>query len=296
MADTRLDRGLPAMCLDDATIAAFVDGSLDSEERSAVVAHLASCPDCQELVAEVVRTQEELLSQANDVKADPPKPEPVKNVLSFRRRGLAAAAGLVAIAATVLLVVFNRGTPLAPLVSVVGDERLTLARPTGGFRYGLLRSPTRGPRETAGLALQAEAAKLQERAARSGAARDLHASGVAQLLAGDVDASIGSLESAAQSQPTDATFRADVGAAYMTRFVNAGNQADADAALDAFDKALGLDPSLKEAWFNKALLLERLERPADALQAWNSYLALPNEPGWHEEALRQRDALQQKIR
>ena len=33
MVDTRLDRGVPAMCLDDATIAAFVDGMLDSEER-----------------------------------------------------------------------------------------------------------------------------------------------------------------------------------------------------------------------------------------------------------------------
>ena len=92
-------------------------------------------------MAEVVRTQEELLSPASDVtadapKPDPPKPGPVTNVLWFRRRGLAAAAGFVAIAASVLLVVLNRGTPLASLVSVVGSERLTLARPTGEFQYG----------------------------------------------------------------------------------------------------------------------------------------------------------------
>jgi len=302
MVDTGLDRDVSATCIDDATIAAFVDGTLDSEERSRVVAHLASCPDCQELVGEVVRTQEELPNLAGDVTAgsltsDPPKPGPVNNVLWFRRRGFAAAAGLVAIAASVLFLVLNRGNQLRPLVDVVGEERLTLARPTGDFHYGPLRSPMRGPRETAGFALLAEAAKLRERATRTGAARDLHASGVAQLLAGDVANGIEALEAAARLKPNDAAVRADLGAAYMTRFVNSGNQADADAALDAFDKAFALDPAAsKEAWFNKALLLERLGRPADALLAWDSYLALPNEPGWREEALRQRDALQQKIK
>lgn len=282
-------------CVDSETLAAFVEGKLAAADRARIVGHLATCPDCSELVGEVLAVEEELARAESDQPV--PQPNPTHNQLFWRkRRGLAAVGGFLALAASIFFVVFNRAAPLASLVSVVGNERLILARPTGGFHYGPLRSPMRGPRETAGLALLAEAANLSERATRTGAVRDLQASGVAQLLAGDVTKGIEALEPAVRLQPNDAAVRADLGAAYMTQFVNGGNRADADRALEAFDKALALDAASHEVWFNKALLLERLERPADALLAWNSYLALPNESGWHEEALRQRDALQQKVR
>ena len=269
--------GAPA-CVDPETLAAFVEGKLAAADRARVVGHLATCPDCSELVGEVVAVEEQLAQTESDQTVPQPNPTPNQPFWT-RRRGLAAVGGVVALAASIFLVVFNRAAPLGSLVSVVGNERLILARPTGNFHYGPLRSPMRGPRETAGLALLAEAAKLRERATRTGAARDLQASGVAQLLAGDVTNGIEALESAARSAPNDAAVRADVGAAYMTRFVNSGNQVDADRALDAFDKALALDPASHEAWFNKALLLERLERPADALLAWNSYLDLAERTG-----------------
>jgi anti-sigma factor RsiW len=49
---------MSATCLDDETIGSFVDGTIDSAGRKRVAAHMASCADCSELVAEVVRTNE----------------------------------------------------------------------------------------------------------------------------------------------------------------------------------------------------------------------------------------------
>jgi tetratricopeptide (TPR) repeat protein len=284
-------------CLDVATVAAFVDGALDSTARAHAMGHIASCADCSELVAEVLHAQEDL--------AEPVAP-PADRPVSFtpaapvahrwrRPRLLAGVGGLVAIAAS-LLILFNRQAPLDPLVSIVGAQRLTMARPSGDFQYGPLRSPLRGSADLENLELRAEVARLQERAARSAAPSDLHAAGVARFLTGDPSTAVTLLERASESSPRDARVQGDLGAAYMTRFVERGDPADAAAALAALDKALALAPSMKEGWFNKALLLERLNRPADALAAWTKYLELPDAGGWRDEAIRHRDAVQGETR
>jgi tetratricopeptide (TPR) repeat protein len=211
----------------------------------------------------------------------------------MRWKGPAAVGGLLAIAASLVLVVFNRGSAVDPLVAIVGDARVVLARPTGGFHYGPLRSPLRGATETDDLQLAAEVARLRERAVRSNAsAADLHAYGVGQLISGDAPGAIDSLQAAVRAKPGEAAYVADLGAAYMSRFVDRGEASDATAALEQLEKATALDPSLKEAWFNKALLLELMTRPADALAAWQTYLSLPDVQNWRDEAIRKRDALQ----
>jgi len=280
-------------CVDAETIAAFVDGTIDPAERTRVVAHLATCEDCTDLVGEVEHTSaalrgvEPVLAGTTD--------QPRGKVLRFRRGGLAAVGGLVAIAASMLLLL-NRGSALDPLVAAVGNKRLIVARPTGGFHHGPLSSPVRGSTDTTDYQLLAVVARLQERARQTNAAVDLHAAGVAQLVAGDTTNAIGSLQSSVRLMPDDATFTADLGAAYLTRFVERGDQNDAAAALDAFDKALARSPSLAEAWFNKALVLERMNRAADAVTAWNRYLELSDDRGWRDEAIRSRDDLQRKLR
>ena len=292
-------RGFSPACLDAATLAALVDRTLDSASRARVVAHVASCPDCSELVAEVIQTTDELPADLRMVGSSEAARDATRSagkVLPMRRRGLAAAAGLVAIAASLLLlVVLNRGSELDTLVEVVGNERLTLARPTGNFHFGPVRAPLRGPQNTDDLQLAAEVARLRERAGRTGAASDLHAAGIAQLVAGDSTGAIASLRAAARSKPEDPRFISDLGAAYMTRFVDRDEADDATIALEMFDRAVSLSPSLEEAWFNRALLLERMNRPADALSSWNKYLELPDDGPWRDEAIRNRDAVQRQI-
>ena len=297
MAERHQRGGMASACPDAATIAAFVDGVLDPAGRARVVQHLASCADCSELVGEVVLTAEELAADSRQQSG--PRPggdQPKGKVLWMRRRNLAAVGGLIAIAASLLLLLLNRGSQLDPLVAIVGDERLILARPTGGFHYGPLRSPVRGAGDTENLQLAAEVARLRERAERTNTAADRHAYGVAQLVAGDTAGAIASLQTASQSKQDDATILADLGAAYLTRFAARGDQADAAAARESIDKALSLSPALDEAWFNKALLLEQMNRPTEALAAWTKYLELPVDEQWRGEALRHRDDLQRRSR
>jgi hypothetical protein len=241
MVETHTDP-LSSSCVDAATLAAFIDSRLDAAERGRVIAHLASCPDCSELVGEVIAVSDALAADPAPVVVEPDPVLPPKRLFWNKRRGMAAVGGFMALAASIVLVMLNRGGPLAPLVAIVGDQRLTMARPTGNFRYGPLRSAMRGSRETAELSLRTEAARLRQRATETGAPSDLQAAGIAQLLAGDVADGVTALESAARARPQDAAIHADLGAGYMTRFVETGDEADAVAALAALDRAVGLDP------------------------------------------------------
>jgi tetratricopeptide (TPR) repeat protein len=288
--------GFASACVDAATLAAFVDGRIDPAGRARVAAHLASCPDCTELVAEVIRTNDELSEHESADAA----PEPAEQrglpgkVLPMRRRGLAVAGGLVAIAASLVLLMVNRGSELDPLVSIVGNERLTFVRPTGGFRYGPLRSPVRGTTDTGDFRLRAEVARLKARARETSEPGDLHAAGVAELVAGDAAGAIASLQAAERSAPDDARIAADLGAALLARFAERGDQSDAAAALASIDRALARAPALEEAWFNKALLFERTNRPDEAQAAWTKYLEISTDPAWRDEAARNRDALRRQ--
>jgi tetratricopeptide (TPR) repeat protein len=294
MVDHRLG-SLSPECVDDATLAAFVDGMLDPVSRGRVVAHIASCPDCSELVAEVIRDEEELQESSStlvaapiDVVANRPPSKPFWT----GRAKLAATGGLFAVAASVLLLVLDRESQLASLVSIVGNERLTEARPTGGFQYGPLRSQVRSGSSQGQdrLALLAEEGRLRVKAA-SASPVDLHAWGVSQLLIGATADSVRTLESAANAAPNVAAHYSDLGAAYLTLFLEQRRATDGESALVSLDRALTLDAGSKEARFNKALLLGAMGRAADAADAWNQYLAVDADSRWAAEARRQRDAL-----
>lgn len=283
---------MPA-CMDAATIAAFVDGTLDAPSRGRVVAHLATCPDCSELVAEVVRTDGEL-SSAPRSDAGPRRDAaaPAK-VLWMRRRGLAAMGGVLAVAASIAFLLLNRAT-VDPLVAMIGSERPTLARPTGGFRPGPVSSPRRAEGRSTNLQIEAEVARRLERARLTNSAEDLRAAGVAQLVARDTAGAVQSLEAASRGSGATPQVWADLGAALMTRFIERGDPDDATRALAALDEALGRNASLAEAQFNKALLLEHLQQRDQALSAWGRYLELSDGQGWRDEAIRRRDALQRQ--
>jgi CHAT domain-containing protein len=118
-----------------------------------------------------------------------------------------------------------------------------------------------------------------------------HATGSWNLVWGNPDAAIDSLRSAARLDPKNASVQSDLAAALLER---AGRAQDPQSILEAYtsaDSAVALDPRLPEARFNRALALEWLYLPQDAIAAWSSYLELDDHSPWGDEARVRREEL-----
>ena len=300
-------------CPDLSLIAAYVDGRLSDSERDALQRHLASCDLCIELVTEVVAANEMDLAPV----VAPPEPagHPApRSLLPFFRRHRTALTGTVVAAAAALLLVVrlmlpqgSGGTSTLPatrggsapaadphvvaLVTALGTTRPIEGRLTGGFSYGEVRTPDRGLAPTDNLALIAAAGEIQKRVDANPSAANLHAWGVAQLLVGRHDASVETLESAWMLQRHDPRVAADLGTARLARAGALDAPEDLPRALEAIEQALTLDPNLAEAWFTKAIVLERLQVRQQAREAWSTYLQLDSDSGWSAEARRRLAAL-----
>lgn len=278
----------------DEAMAAFVDGDASAYERARVEAHLVGCDDCYAVFIETVRALAEM---------------PIVSVMSpglravpfVRRHGVVAAVGALAAAAALLVVArvqptmvppsiqrwVGRGAPssdLQELVAAVGENRPIEGRLTGGFRYGPLRSPTRGGEKDEDWRVLAVAAKIREQAERDETPANAHALGVAQIVLGKLDDAVPNLEEAAADEPGNARFQSDLAAAYLARAKNFDCPDDYPKALAVAERAVRADPQLLEARFNRALALDALHLGDQAREAWEEYLKADPSGPWAEEA------------
>lgn len=286
MTDPRLEH------LDPATIAAFVDQTLDPAARAAAEAHLAACADCREAWVETTEIDNEMRGvttsgQSRDVTviARP----------TLKRSWIYGGMGLAA-AAAVLLAVFlprtmDRGDrpELGALVAAVGENRRTEARLTGGFQWGPVPGVTRGSDRTSDTNVDLAVARLQQEAERTNDPDALAASGVATVIGGDVAAGIARLRDATRHGPGSAAAWSNLAAARLEQARRVGDRFSAEEALSDADRALTLRPALPEALFNRALALSYLGRTEDARAAWTAYLAIDSTSAWAVEARRRRD-------
>jgi CHAT domain-containing protein/Flp pilus assembly protein TadD len=293
-------------CPDLSLIAAYVDGRLSESGRETLHRHLAACDNCTELVAEIVAANEAALVPAA-LQEPSDQPAAQSPILLFRRHRIVVASTLLAAAAALALVVrvmlpqsagenssrdARRADPnVVSLAAALGGTRPIEGRLTGGFGYGEVRTPDRSLAPTGNLALVAAAGEIQKRADTNPSAANLHAWGVAQLLVGRYDASVETLESVLMQQRQDPRVAADLGTARLARAGALDAPEDLPRALEAIEQALTLDPNLAEAWFTKAIVLERLQIRQQAREAWTTYLQLDPDSGWSAEARRRLAAL-----
>ncbi|HYB93702.1 MAG TPA: hypothetical protein VEC39_01925, partial [Vicinamibacterales bacterium] len=121
----------------------------------------------------------------------------------------------------------------------------------------------------------------------------LHALGVAQLLAGRHDDAALSLLAAAREQPANARYLNDVATLQLERARLGLRPDDLPRALAAADRARRLDPSLHEAWFNHALAMNALSLRDQARASWMEYLRRDRSSAWASEARAHLEALNQ---
>lgn len=266
--------------IDAEALAAYVDGRVSPQERARIEEILARDEESYAWLLDTLRAQE---------------PGEAVRIPPQTRRWVWIAGGLAAAALALTLrgalpSFLSQGNEsqqlVAALVEAVGDERYLEGRLTGGFPYGPVRAVPRtgGSQGSSNLALLGAAAALQEAAKTRPTPAILHRWGVAQLLLGNWDDGVRSLEEAARDDPSNAELLSDLGAAYVALARVDDSAAYWARALEWSERALHLDSSPVEARFNRALALEGLGLGAQAIAAWEAYLEADADSEWSADA------------
>lgn len=281
-------------CPEPEVLAAYVDRGLSLSERARADSHLASCPQCIALVAGAARTVAELSAHVPD---DGVIAEATPLVTRRALAGaLAAAAAVIAIVAapSVVRPWLERDPGLVSLVDNVGEHRSVLGRLTGGFPHAPLDVPSAGGQDGRPAGpdrVQLASGKIRESFGDRTTPSELHAAGVSQLLAGNYDDAAQSLLAASREQPANARYLNDVATVQLERARRGLRPDDLPRALAAADRARRLDPSLREAWFNRALAASALSLTVEAKASWAEYLKRDSSSSWSAEARTRLDEL-----
>ena len=273
-------------CLEPEVLAAYADHGLSLAERARVETHLAACPQCTALLAGVVRTVAELEPYTHEFDTEEATP------LVSRRAVLGAAAAAAAVIAALALPALvrpwlERDAGLVSLAGSVGEHRSVLGRLTGGFPHAPLVVPSAGGQggQAAGTdRVLLTSGEIRESFGELEAPSRLHAIGVANLLLRRYDEAAQLLLAASREQPTNARYLNDVATVHLERARLGLRPDDLPRALAAAERATRLQPSLREAWFNRALAISALSLTDQARAAWTEYLKRDSSSPWAGEA------------
>lgn len=260
-------------CADPERLAALAEGRLSPQWRAEVVRHVSRCAKCRLVVesaaAEVIEERRR----------------------SFTRRvSVAAAAGLAAILTGYLLVRESwprRAEPLVELASEMPTSGRTIEPRFSGFGWAPLvrvRSGGDSKRTAEELTIIGHAGAALRDIGDGRSTPALHAAGVAYVLRNDAGRGVPKLKEAAARAPRDARIWSDLAAALYVDAAARDDETGFRDALDAADRAIRLNGRLGEAYFNRALIVERIGSRAEAEAAWKSFLGVEGASGWAAEA------------
>jgi CHAT domain-containing protein len=134
--------------------------------------------------------------------------------------------------------------------------------------------------------IQAENAIGQRLAAHPSDAQMLSLRGRADLLNGDYENAIESLERSRDIASDEPQTLNDLATAYALRGDAERKPENYPLAIDLYLRSLEKQPGDHQALFNLALVYERMSMVDEAIEAWNKQLAAAPGPGWTEEVRR----------
>ena len=121
----------------------------------------------------------------------------------------------------------------------------------------------------------------------------LQARARADLMDGNYEAAIESLQHALEIEPDSPGLLTDLGSAYFLRAEYVNRPIDFGNAIESLDKALGKSPEEPLALFNRALACERMFLYAEAIDSWERYLRVDPQGEWPEDVRKRLAALKQ---
>ena len=271
-------------CLDAELLASYLEGRTSPAERATVEAHLAHCEDCQFVFAETIHAQREV---------------PDVNTRDRRRWILggatvaAAAAGLVV--AVALGTTYRSTAPTTTLTVALNEldsssgpyrrvEPRVTVLPTHRDLQPAMRSAD--PSSDASPALREAAAIVEKAASETTSTEGRHALGAMYLAEGQAARAAETLAPLAPNTK-DAGVLTDIAAALLAR----GADGDAKQAITLLTRAVAIEPTRAEAWFNLGLAAEAVADLSRARDAWTRYLALDPSSEWTAEARRHLEKL-----
>jgi CHAT domain-containing protein len=123
----------------------------------------------------------------------------------------------------------------------------------------------------------------------------LQAKARADLLDGNYDPAIKTLQRALEVNPDEPSLLIDLGAAYYVRAEANNRPIDYGNAIESLGKALTKTPDDPVALFNEALACERMFLYTQAIDDWEHYLRVDPQGEWADEARKRLEAIKQKL-
>jgi CHAT domain-containing protein len=298
-------------------------GLLTEAKTKELVKHAAQCGHCGPLLKNAAETlSDEVTPREETLLASLPsaRPEWQKNMASTLhgnarnrqekhswRRALSiwptpayAFAGITAIAVVAWLGVRTLRPPSAEqLLAQAYTEHRTLEPRIAGAKY----APMRGERGVGDSNLDKSPALLKAEALIGENLRQhpndpvwLQARARADLLDGNYDSAVKSLQRALESQSDSPSLLTDLGSAYFLRAESADRPTDYANAIESLGKALSKSPDDPIALFNRALACERMFLYSQAVDDWEHYLRVDPQGKWADEAHTRLAGIEERIR
>lgn len=123
----------------------------------------------------------------------------------------------------------------------------------------------------------------------------LQAKARADLLDGNYESAIKSLQRALITKPDDPPLLTDLASAYFVRAEAADRAIDYGTAIEALSKSLAKSPDDPVALFNRALACERMFLYTQAVDDWEHYLRIDPQGEWAEDARKHLAAVKQRV-
>jgi CHAT domain-containing protein/tetratricopeptide (TPR) repeat protein len=310
-------------CMGDAEWLEVATGLLPEAKTRELMKHAAQCGHCGPLLKNAAETiadaatpsEEALLASLGSarpewrnnmaatlrdrVRVRQPKPSWWRVVFAWPAPAY-AVAGIVAVALVAWIGVRALRPPSAEqLLAQAYSEHRTLEVRIPGAKY----APMQAERGTAQSDFDKPQSLLKAKdligEALSKNPNDpkwLQARARAELLDGNYEATIKSLQRALETQPDSPSLLTDLGSAYFMRAESADHPIDYGNAIESFGKVLAKSPDDPIALFNRALAGERLFLYTQAVDDWQHYLHIDPQGDWSNDARARLAALQEKIK
>jgi CHAT domain-containing protein/tetratricopeptide (TPR) repeat protein len=316
-------------CPPDEVWYSVVTGLLPAERSESLVTHAADCDYCGPLLRDATTDLESELTQEEDTivaqlessqehwkdrlagrlastsaspletKRSPAELRSPKIKWLWPRLALSIAALFLFVFAVRFVWKVNSHREVEGMLAQAYAQNRTLELRIPGASYAQLKVSRGGEKSHLGLSpdlLEAEAIIARNLVKSPSDPKWLAARGRAELLEGNFDAAINSLQRARESQPESAPLLTDLASAYLQRADATQHSLDYSTSIQLLSQALSLEPDAAIPLFNRAIALERMTDYASASRDWEHFLRVNRDTGWEGEAERHLSDVRQKLK